>query len=161
MFTTAFKQFCALYFSIAIEIKEIMKTNNYHMSNTARGSASNKNHQFCVGCVTIMILIVFNSFNSFNWTFVDCFLCWGSIDHPCARYQISVHIFSDTVLQYFSIPGRYKAKRRHELQRVVSILSVVSSVSGGSKFLASSIYRLVVEYLNRVWLENRPEKTEW
>ena len=57
VFTTAFKQFCALYFSIAIEIKEIMKTNNYHMSNTARGSASNKNHQFCVGCVTIMILM--------------------------------------------------------------------------------------------------------
>ena len=50
VFTTAFKQFCAaLYFSVAIEIKEIMGTNNYHMSNTARGSASNKNHQFCVG----------------------------------------------------------------------------------------------------------------
>jgi hypothetical protein len=49
VFTTAFKQFCAQYFSIAIEIKEIMETNNYHMSNTARGSASNKNHQFCIG----------------------------------------------------------------------------------------------------------------
>ena len=37
VFTTAFKQFCALYFTIAIEIKDIMETNNYHMANMARG----------------------------------------------------------------------------------------------------------------------------
>ena len=67
---TAFKQFCVLYFTIAIEIKDIMETiaieikdmetiaieikdimeaDNYHTANTKRGSASNKNHQFCVG----------------------------------------------------------------------------------------------------------------
>jgi energy-coupling factor transporter transmembrane protein EcfT len=67
---TAFKQFCVLYFTIAIEIKNIMETiaieikdmetiaieikdimeaDNYHTANTKRGSASNKNHQFCVG----------------------------------------------------------------------------------------------------------------
>jgi hypothetical protein len=32
VFKTAFKQFCALYFTIAIEIKDIMEANNYHMA---------------------------------------------------------------------------------------------------------------------------------
>jgi hypothetical protein len=35
--------------TIAIEIKDIMEADNYHTANTKRGSASNKNHQFCVG----------------------------------------------------------------------------------------------------------------